>query len=128
MHRRFRFLAALLALVAFSAYFAEGVLAAFCAPESSVHAEVVMDSADGPYHGSSHGSHEPAAHEAPAEGSHQSHCPFGMGGGMTCVAASLPGNATVVAPPPSSPEGTYVPQQVTVALLLANSLYHPPRA
>jgi hypothetical protein len=123
MNRRFRFLAALLALVAFSAYFAEGVLAGVCPPESSQHAELTAHAAHGPA-GESHG---PGAHEAPAEGSHQSHCPFGMGG-MTCVAASLPGNVNVVEPPPSGAEGAFVPQQVTIALLLVRPLYHPPRA
>jgi len=79
-------------------------------------------------HGAAGESHGPAAHEAPAEDSHQPHCPWGMGGGMTCVAASLPGNATVVAPLPSSAEGAFVSRQVTITLLLAHSLYHPPRA
>jgi hypothetical protein len=124
MNGRFRFLAALLALVAFSAYFAEGVLAAFCAPESPQHAEVAMDTS----HASAGHLHGAPAPEAPAEGPHQSQCPFGMGGGMTCVAASLPGTATAVQPSPASVEGTFIPQQVSIALLLVHSLYHPPRA
>jgi hypothetical protein len=124
MDRRFRSLAALLALVAFSGYFAEGVLAVFCAPDSSQQAEIAMAAAHAP-NGHAHG---PAEHEAPADESHQSHCPFGMGGGMSCVAASLPGTVFAVDALPASSEGAFAPQQVTVVLLLVHSPYHPPRA
>jgi hypothetical protein len=123
MNRRFRSLAALLALVAFSGYFAEGVLAVFCAPASS-HAEMAMASAHAP-DGHAHG---PAGHEAPADDSHQSHCPLGMAGGMSCVAASLPGTVVAVEALPASSEGAFAPQQVTTLLLLVHSPYHPPRA
>jgi hypothetical protein len=124
MIRRFRFLAALLALVAFSAYFAEGVVAAACAPGSPQHAEIATDTP----HGTAGHSHGAPAHEAPAESPHQSQCPFGMGGSMTCVAAPLPGTAIAVQPSPASNEGTFIPQQVSIALLLVHPLYQPPRA
>jgi hypothetical protein len=126
MNARFRLVAALLALVAFSAYFAEGVLVAFCAPESSGHAEMAMD-APHVLHGESHGA---AGHEMPAEGANAPHCPVGMGGGggTTCVAASLPGLVIAVEPSLAGSEGQFMPQQLTLALLLVRALYHPPRA
>jgi hypothetical protein len=124
MNARFRFLAALLALVALSAYFVEGVLVAFCAPESSRHAEMVMDTPHVP-NGELHGA---AGHEMPAEGGNERHCPEGMGGGTTCVAASLPGLVIAVEPSLAGSEGQFMPQQVTLALLLVRTLYHPPRA
>ncbi|HSJ23044.1 MAG TPA: hypothetical protein VK929_00065 [Longimicrobiales bacterium] len=121
MSRRFRFVAALMALAAFSVYFGEGVLAAFCVPHSTQHAETAMDHASGD-------AHAHAAPEAPAEGSHESQCPFGMGGGMTCTPVSLPSPvATMLAAPAASDSG-FVPQQPNIPLLLTRSVYHPPRA
>lgn len=121
MSRRFRFVAALMALVAFSAYFAEGVLAIFCVPDSPHHAEMSIDHAGGE-------THAPATHEAPAEGSHKSQCPLSMGGGMTCAPVSMPAAAAAIVPMPPSSESAFVPAELNIQLLLTHSLYHPPRA
>lgn len=121
MSRRFRFVAALMALVAFSAYFAEGVLAIFCVPDSPHHTEVSMDHAGGE-------AHAPATHDAPTEESHMPQCPFSMGGGMTCAPVSMPAAAAAIVPRPASSESAFVPAELNIQLLLAHSLYHPPRA
>jgi hypothetical protein len=180
MTRRYRRVAALLVLAAFSGYCAEGVLAAFCAPGSPQHGEPAVHASHGPAgsahadagatheHGHGHGggshghaaaadghatathehgggSHEhataahghgyaaqggPAAHESPvpAGGPHHSHCPFGMAGGVSCTAISLPGHGVAVVPLPASSERNVVPPQFNIPLLLDRSLYHPPRA
>jgi hypothetical protein len=178
MTRRYRRVAALVVLAAFSGYCAEGVLAAFCAPGSPQHGEPAVHASHGPagsayadvgaahehggpQHGHGHGdphghgggSHEhaaaahehgaaphghadaaahggPAAHEppVPASGPHHSHCPFGMAGGVSCTAISLPGHGVAVVPLPASSERNVVPPQFSIPLLLDRSLYHPPRA
>jgi hypothetical protein len=121
MTRRFRIVAALFALVAFSAYYAEGVVAVFCVTDSPHHAEMTLSHAAGDAHAA-------AAHEAPAEGSHRSECPLSMGGGMTCAPVSVPAAAAAMLPMPASTERTVVPAEFNIQLLLTHSLYHPPRA
>jgi hypothetical protein len=121
MTRRFRKLAALSALVAFTAYYAEGVLAVFCVTDSPDHAAMTVSDAAGD-------AHAPASHDAPAEGSHTSECPPGMGGGTTCAPVSVPAAAAVMLAMPASSERADVPAEFNTQLLLAHSLYHPPRA
>jgi hypothetical protein len=127
MRFRFRFLAALFALVALSAYFAEGVWASMCPPETlSAGAEAPMEQdTNGCPLGIS---------DAPADPSEQSRsdapvCPLGpLGVGGSCVAASLP--ATTAQIPPSLPEGSLLSPSPDSArdLLLALAVFHPPRA
>jgi hypothetical protein len=126
MNRRFRIVAALFALVAFSAYYAEGVLAVFCVSDSSHHAEMTISHAAGEAHTAT--SHESASHEAPAEGSHKPHCPLSMDGGMTCAPVSVPAVAAAVVPTPASTERALTAAEFNIQLLLSHSLYHPPRA
>lgn len=114
-------MAALFALVAFSAYFAEGVLAVFCVADAPHHAEMAMGHGPGD-------SNAPAAHDAPDDGSHRSHCPLSMGGGMTCSPVSVPAAAAALLPIPPSSESALVPAEFNIQLLLTHSLYHPPRA
>jgi hypothetical protein len=139
-------MAALFALVAFSAYYAEGVLAIFCVTDSPHHEEMTVSHAAGDAHAA--GAHEAGTHwaatdgagadaapthaagtgTAPAEGSHTSQCPLGMGGGVTCAPASVPAVAAAMLPTPASAERAVVPAEFNIQLLLAGSLYHPPRA
>jgi hypothetical protein len=126
MTRRFRTVAALFALVAFSAYYAEGVLAVFCVTDSPHHAEMIVSHAAGDAHAAA--THGAPVHEAPAEGSHKSQCPLSMGGGMTCAPVSVPAAAAAMLPVPASTERALVPAQFNIQLLLTHSLYHPPRA
>jgi hypothetical protein len=83
MNRRLRVLGALLALLAFSAYFAEGVRAAACMPGMDDHGaeHASVDAHAGMNHGSSGDTDE--APDSPR-------CPLGMAGTGSCVAVSLP--------------------------------------
>lgn len=154
MNRRLRLVGALVALLAFSAYFAEGVWAAACLPgmedHASAHASAGMnhdspdtssghDSPDAHQpHGASHASADAAAADAaaaletPAETPNAPdapRCPLGMTGmGSTCVAASLP--ALVAAQVPALESSTVV---LPAADALHDSLFtashfRPPRA
>lgn len=129
MNRRFRLLAALTVMVAFSAYFAEGVIAVFC---TSVQGMETVVQAEAGHHGSGHGTdhgQDAPGSEAPSQGtSHESHCPLGMGGGASCVAVSLPGSAAAVQDVPAGYEMEHAASQAGVELLLIHTFYHPPRA
>ncbi len=120
MNRRLRLVAALLALVAFSAYVAESVATPFCGPASeqagSEHAAHV---GAGDHHDHSESHHSDASHEAP--------CPMSFGG-ATCVAVSLPARAASVQLLPAEVEGEFTRDQAGTSLLLIHTIYHPPRA
>jgi hypothetical protein len=125
MKPRFRLPIALVALLALSVYFAEGVLAAVCAPESPV--------AEAQHEGKGHGGHCPTD-EAGGGGtelprSEKPPCPLGpLGGGGSCVAASLPSSTVHVSP--GFPQDLRVRPSTHAArdLLLAAALFHPPRS
>jgi hypothetical protein len=99
---------------------------------SHAHAGAPHGHAGAASHGHEGAAHGPAVDEsrvpAPAGGPHHSHCPFGMAGGVSCTAVSLPGHGVAVVPLPASSERNVVPPQVNIPLLLDRSLYHPPRA
>jgi hypothetical protein len=65
--------------------------------------------------------------EEPASGSHESHCPLGMSG-PTCTGSTLPASVVTMLPAPAHAESAFAASQVNVEILLARSLYHPPRA
>jgi hypothetical protein len=130
MNPRFRTLAALLALFAFSAYFAEGVWATLCLPGAETHASMATDAAH-------HGSHAGGHHDAPAQSSgapdsprsDAPSCPLGMtGAGSSCVAVSLPASTSTMAH--AAPEHAEVPLFLdsTHDRLLVAPLFRPPRA
>jgi pimeloyl-ACP methyl ester carboxylesterase len=129
MRSRFRTLAALLALFAFSAYFAEGVWASLCLPGAETQVHMAMDATH-------HGSHA-AGHHAPAQDSGDPDpsrsdapsCPLGMTGmGSSCVVASLPASTSTIAQ--AAPEHAEIPLFLdsTHDRLLVASLFRPPRA
>jgi hypothetical protein len=129
MSRRLRFLAALLALFAFSAYFAEGVWASLCLPGSETHTSMVVGASD-------HGAHAGMNH-APGEssddpGSPRSDappCPLGIAGaGSSCVAVSLPAAVTTVAQVAPGYAGAPLFLDSTHDLLVVASHFRPPRA
>jgi hypothetical protein len=127
MNRRVRLLGALLALVAFSAYFTESVVAAFCAPAGDHATQHAVSHA--PAAGAEHvHADETDDSDAASPGtSHESGCPLGMSG-TTCVAVSLPTIASSVQILPTAGEADFVRDQSGTTLLLIHTLYHPPRA
>jgi hypothetical protein len=129
MRGRLRFLAALLALFAFSAYFAEGVWASLCLPGAESHAMIADNPAE---HGSSAGSHHAPAQtsgESESAGSDAPPCPLGMtGAGSTCVAVSLPAVTNPMAPALPAHSVVHLILDSTHDLLLVASHFRPPRA
>jgi hypothetical protein len=123
MNGRIRFLAALLALVSFTAYFAEGVVASSCLPAGDVAADARAATV----------SHEGRHHPSPGPGTPESdmpqHCPLGMASGSSCVVpATLPSAASATGVPAAEIE----PNVTTVADAAHDAfvppLFHPPRA
>jgi hypothetical protein len=100
MNRRIRFLAALLALFAFSAYFGESVWASVCPPGMETQGAPGAAASDegshaGMYHGPLPSTEDPEhpRSDAPV-------CPSGiMSAGSSCVAASLPAVTVTLADP-----------------------------
>lgn len=130
MNGRLRTLAALLALFALSAYFAESVMASWCAPADAVPAAVSGDGADADSHGGAHhhGSSESAPGTEHSE-SHSSSCPFGMmGGGASCVSASLPAAGEIARPAPAIQVALLPLSDQSPGLLLVTAHFRPPRA
>jgi hypothetical protein len=124
MRSRFRTLAALLALLAFSAYFAEGVWTSLCLPGAETHVHMAIDAAH-------HGSHAPAQDSGDPDPSRSDapSCPLGMTGmGSSCVVASLPASTSTIAQ--AAPEHAEIPLFLdsTHDRLLVASLFRPPRA
>ena len=119
MNRRLRLVGALVALLAFSAYFAEGVWASACMPAmddgSAAHA---MDTHAGMDHGA------PPADDAPAP-----ECPLGMTlMGGSCVAVSLPASVDVSAPAVESSSAALAAADDVHDSLLTAGHFRPPRA
>jgi hypothetical protein len=100
MNRSFRVPAALLALLALSANFADGAGASPCPPDMESHAAAVArDAQNAAPHAHHAMAHESDAGEPPAPHSDAPACPQGMAGtGSTCISASLPEPAATVAP------------------------------
>jgi hypothetical protein len=134
MKSRFRFAGALVALLALSAYFAEGVWAAMCSPEmryASIESVTSYDTAHEDCAAKVAGAPTEPELPEPGEphGSQAPKCPLGpLGVGGSCVAASLPTAAIRIAP--TLPDGAQLSLSPDRArdLLLAAALFHPPRA
>jgi hypothetical protein len=99
MNRRIRFLAALLALFAFSAFLAEEVWASMCGPDGSgagVHAVMEHAPATDP-HGAE--CHEDAGEAPGAPASPDApDCPLMLFAGAGCASVTLAGQSTSLAP------------------------------
>lgn len=122
MNRRLRLVGALVALLAFSAYFAEGVWASVCMPgmddAAAAHAHAMDAHAD-----MNHGAPSPSD-EAPAPD-----CPLGMTSmGSSCVAVSLPSSVEVPAPAVESITAAVTSGDDIHDSLLTASHFRPPRA
>jgi hypothetical protein len=136
MNPRFRLLAALLALFAFSAYFAEGVWAAMCPPGTEAGSHAVAQVADAAAPGGAHAGHA-GMHPTPAPDSEKSEsslpysapCPLGMpGAGGSCVAVSLPALAGEMQPAPVIHAPVVALLDTTHDQLLVAAHFRPPRA
>lgn len=131
MSRRFRAFAGLLALVAMTASFSQAVLASVCASPAAMATmpDMAMSMAGGDSDDSS-GEH-PCDWMGYTDGSGENgeRCPLTPAATQDCT-------ATASAPAPgffvdlSTPRGArhVVPDSVEPELLLADALYHPPRA
>jgi hypothetical protein len=119
-------LAALVALVGFSAYFAQGLVASSCMPDMAAHGAMGdVAATDG-------GMHAAAGHAAPGTESDPAApaaplCPD-MIGGSSCVAFSLPGVTETVRLVAATHESTFLLLETSPDLLLAGSFFRPPRA
>lgn len=126
MNRRLRLVGALVALMALSAYFAEGVWASMCMPgmDGEAPAHAAMDA----HTGMSHAAHAPADDSSRPD-TEAPDCPLGMAGmGSSCVVVLLP--APVESPVPSV-ETAAAGQSFADSLhdsLLAAAHFRPPRA
>lgn len=134
MNRRLRLLAALLALFAFSAYFAEGVYASLCPPGMDSQSAAAGMTSE---HGSQHGHHGALHHSAPSPsddpgpaGSDAPACPLGMAGagGSSCVSVSLPAAAGAMSLTAPIPSAAAVHLDTTHDRLLVAAHFRPPRA
>jgi hypothetical protein len=128
MRGRLRTLAALLALFALSAYFAESVMASWCMPgaETSASAD---GSAPGAHAGMHHGVPQGGSPEAEYPDSEAPPCPFGMtGAGASCVAAPLPATSEPVRAVPIAQASLLLLLVQSPDLLLVTAHFRPPRA
>jgi hypothetical protein len=130
MKLRFRSLAALAALFTLSVYFAEGLWASLCPPDT--HAASVEAPMGHEVNGCPMALGDaPVEKPEPAETPHPgpAPCPLGpMSASGSCVAASLPAAAAAAVPP--FPAGILLSSSPDAArdLLLALAVFHPPRA
>jgi hypothetical protein len=141
MKLRIRRFGALMALVALTAFFAEGVWAAACPPEMQLAGVAHVAEHDGADHlrlrladpavsAHAHGHGDADTGDAERSRSDRPTCPLGpLGANGSCVvAASLPATTTQMAP--SFPGEALLSASPEAArdLLLATALFHPPRA
>lgn len=127
MSIRFRTLAALLALFAFSASLAEQVWASACAPAARVEAASAaagMDHGAMPGHPAPAPGHDPRDN-APAPGSD---CPLHAVASAGCTFVLLPAAAAAFSRPHAPPSQTVATVADALSdLLLASGPFHPPQ-
>jgi hypothetical protein len=120
MNRRIRLLAALLALIGFTAYFAESLVAMSCIAEAPAGE---TSAAAASYDGVHHAPHAPAEPDADVP-----HCPLGMAGGSSClVPATLPVAASAARVPGPEAEPSVAAIADAAHSLFVRTLFHPPR-
>lgn len=139
MTRRVRFLGALLALLSFSAWQAESVLASLCPPgmdeAMAMEGRMASDAGGGAMtmeNAIDAGHSQPEAPDAPGDappGPDLGHCPFAApGAGSTCVTAHMPAGRQALPVPRLDAAADLPASDFTTDLLLASGLFHPPRA
>jgi hypothetical protein len=129
MNRRLRFLAALLALFALSAYVGESVWASTCPPGMATPATTDGDLPEPGAHAGMHHGSAPASGDADPPRPDAPPCPLGMAGaGSSCVAAPLPAAATAMAQAALAHAATPLFLDSTHDRLLVAAHFRPPRA
>jgi hypothetical protein len=129
MRNRFRLLAALLALFAFTAAFAEQVWASACAPAAQAvagHAAVATHPGHDCDPGMPMPGHAPQRHSrAPTGGD----CPFQAAAAGGCVLFSFAAPGAAAPDPAIAPSARMIPAaQAAPDLLLASPRFRPPQA
>jgi hypothetical protein len=128
MMRRFRTIGAIVSLLAFPAFLAEGVWAAMCPPDmdsemSHVSAMAGDSHADMPMHAPAPSEGQPAGHD----GDTMPACPLAIGS-AGCTSLSLVGaGASIAFGAVETAIGSAVPY-THPDLLVVTALFHPPRA
>lgn len=120
MRFRFRFLAALFALLAFSASFAEGVWASTCAETGTPAAHAGMDMPTG----DDHAPCDPAPREDPGS---KDECPFPAIAASGCVVVSLPAVTVQLDISPVAASVVAVVPASFVDRLAVSALFRPPQ-
>jgi hypothetical protein len=133
MSKRVRYYGAILSLVAFSAFFAESVWAATCDPDmGSTMAHGAAAASAEPAAPGGMPVHDHAAHPDPAPagngGDDAASCPLVMAGAGGCVSSTLGAAAGTVRFPPPQSHLTRLGAVAHAELLVALTLFHPPRA
>lgn len=133
MSRRFRTFAGVLALVAITASFSQAVLASVCASPAAMAAMPDMAmSMVGADSGDSSGEHQMPCDwlgHSDGSGENDQHCPLTPTATQGCTAtASAPATALVVDLSTAQSARHVVLDSIEPELLLADALYHPPRA
>ncbi len=131
MKLRFRFLAALFALLGLLAFVVEGAWASSCPEAAEMEMPAPAVGAIAPGASCMAGMALPHA-DAPADtqddGSQVPHCPLGVAAGSCTGAVSLPAESAVsLAPSPEGADLVISPDQAR-DLLLASAFFRPPRA
>lgn len=129
MSRRLRFYGAILSLLAFSAYSAERVWAAACDPAMGSGMDHAALQQESPREAEPMHDHAPADAEAPAEpGGDVVPCPIAAGSTGSCVSLTLLTD---------HPDSKFAAPELSLTgpataahgdLLIATTLFHPPRA
>jgi hypothetical protein len=121
MHRRLRSPVALLALVGFTALFADSLMAMSCVPAGTVGQETAVS----PLNNGMHHPVSTSAHSESESGMPQ-HCPLAMAGISCAAPASLPVTVSVFRA--SAPDGEVAvidPDDPSHELII-RTLFHPP--
>jgi hypothetical protein len=119
MNGRVRFLAALLALVGFTALFAESLVAMSCMPGTTVGGIAVA---------THDGMHDPApSPESESKTQMPQHCPLPMAGNICAAPATLPAATWEARDPASVRDPAIVAVVDAASELLSRTLFHPPR-
>lgn len=123
MTRRVRFTAALLALIGFTAFFAESLVAVTCSPLMTMPEAADMAGHEGMQHTMPD---EPAAGSEP-DSPEMPHCPLTLIAGSSCTAAALPAATGMVVLSAPAHEGVTDPSGTGATLLLVEPFFPPPR-
>jgi hypothetical protein len=123
MNRRVRSLVALLALIGFTALFAESLVAMSCVPAGTVEQETAASAMhDGMHHPA------PTSSDPGSDTGMPQHCPMAMAGTSCAAPATLPVAMSVSAAPVPASEPSVVDLGDFAHELIVRTFFHPPRS